>query len=232
VLIEIDKLDKLGAEKVIELVTSINADAAKKLSGMLTSLESAAASGQRSLTRESILSLLPDGVGVSAADSLVTLGETLTNLPGSISVVFDPTLVRGMGYYTGTIFEIAHPESGSSVGGGGRYDGMIGRFLGEDVPAAGFSIGFERIIDLIADEDQPDDRSLILLFDKDVPVADLLVMKEDFLRQGMRVRLERRAKNMSAQLERASAQGFRSFTLVTAEDTDSSRLHIKPLAGS
>jgi histidyl-tRNA synthetase len=232
VLIEIDKLDKLGAEKVIELVTSINADAAKKLSGMLTSLESAAASGQRSLTRESILSLLPDGVGVSAADSLVTLGETLTNLPGSISVVFDPTLVRGMGYYTGTIFEIAHPESGSSVGGGGRYDGMVGRFLGEDVPAAGFSIGFERIIDLIADEDQPDDRSLILLFDKDVPVADLLLMKEDFLRQGMRVRLERRAKNMNAQLERASAQGFRSFTLVTAEDTDSSRLHIKPLAGS
>ena len=61
-------------------------------------------------------------------------------------LVFDPTLVRGMSYYTGTIFEIAMPELGASCGGGGRYDKMVGRFTGEDVPACGFSIGFERII--------------------------------------------------------------------------------------
>lgn len=61
-------------------------------------------------------------------------------------LVFDPTLVRGMSYYTGTIFEIAMPELGASCGGGGRYDKMVGRFTGKDVPACGFSIGFERII--------------------------------------------------------------------------------------
>ena len=54
-----------------------------------------------------------------------------------------------MGYYTGTIFEVAHPDFGYSLGGGGRYDGMIGRFLGQDVPAVGFSLGFERLVDLV-----------------------------------------------------------------------------------
>ena len=60
--------------------------------------------------------------------------------------MFDPFLVRGMGYYTGTIFELAHPSVDYSLGGGGRYDGMIGRFLGQLVPAVGFSLGFERLL--------------------------------------------------------------------------------------
>lgn len=64
-------------------------------------------------------------------------------------ILFDPTLVRGMSYYTGPIFEISVDEFGSSVGGGGRYDGMIGKFTGQQVPACGFSIGFERIIMLM-----------------------------------------------------------------------------------
>ena len=64
-------------------------------------------------------------------------------------MVFDPTLVRGMSYYTGTIFEIAIPEFGGSCGGGGRYDKMVGKFTGNDVPACGFSIGFERIVLLL-----------------------------------------------------------------------------------
>ena len=64
-------------------------------------------------------------------------------------IVFDPTLVRGMSYYTGTIFEIAIPEFGGSCGGGGRYDKMVGKFTGHDVPACGFSIGFERIVLLL-----------------------------------------------------------------------------------
>ena len=68
---------------------------------------------------------------------------------GDFHVKYDPTLVRGMSYYTGPIFEIGLDEFGSSVGGGGRYDGMIGRFTGQDVPACGFSIGFERIIMLL-----------------------------------------------------------------------------------
>lgn len=64
-------------------------------------------------------------------------------------MVFDPTLVRGMSYYTGTIFEISMPELGAACGGSGRYDKMVGKFTGQDVPACGFSIGFERIILLL-----------------------------------------------------------------------------------
>ena len=70
-----------------------------------------------------------------------------------LSWYFDPTLVRGMSYYTGTIFEIAIPEFGGSCGGGGRYDKMVGNFTGKDVPACGFSIGFERIVMLLLERD-------------------------------------------------------------------------------
>ena len=66
-------------------------------------------------------------------------------------MVFDPTLVRGMSYYTGTIFEIAMPELGAACGGGGRYDKMVGKFTGNDVPACGFSIGFERIFSIVTE---------------------------------------------------------------------------------
>ena len=78
---------------------------------------------------------------------------------------FDPTLVRGMGYYTGTIFEVAHPDFGYSLGGGGRYDGMIGRFLGQDVPAAGFSLGFERLVDLVNLPETARGDAVVLLYD-------------------------------------------------------------------
>lgn len=66
---------------------------------------------------------------------------------------FDPTLVRGMSYYTGPIFEISMDEYGGSVGGGGRYDEMVGKFIGQPVPAVGFSIGFERIVMLLLERD-------------------------------------------------------------------------------
>ena len=87
------------------------------------------------------------------------------------AIEFDPTLVRGMGYYTGTIFEIAHPDLGYSLGGGGRYDHMIGRFLGQEVPACGFSIGFERIVDLLAVRDEARPRAVVLVYDADVDPA-------------------------------------------------------------
>ena len=86
-----------------------------------------------------------------------------------------------MGYYTGTIFEIAHPSSAGSLGGGGRYDGMIGRFLGADVPAAGFSIGFERIVDLVELPRPAQSDDVALLFDADVDPAVLVRLKTELL---------------------------------------------------
>ena len=69
-----------------------------------------------------------------------------------VKITFDPTLVRGMGYYTGTIFEISIDGYNFSIAGGGRYDKMIGKFCGQDVSACGFSIGFERIITILKDK--------------------------------------------------------------------------------
>ena len=93
---------------------------------------------------------LGDVLDQEVADSLTEIATAVNATKNAeFTLVFDPTLVRGMSYYTGTIFEIAMPELGAACGGGGRYDKMIGKFTGNDVPACGFSIGFERIILLL-----------------------------------------------------------------------------------
>ena len=92
---------------------------------------------------------------------------------------FDPTLVRGMSYYTGTIFEIAMDEFGGSVGGGGRYDEMIGKFTGQPTPACGFSIGFERIVMLLLERgyEIPDNKEkLALLIEKGMPQEKICLL--------------------------------------------------------
>ena len=151
-------------------------------------------------------------------------------LPGA-AIEFDPTLVRGMGYYTGTIFEIAHPDHGYSLGGGGRYDHMIGRFLGQEVPACGFSIGFERIVDLLEISDEARPRAVVLVYDADVAPASLVALKAELVASGTRVRFERRVKNLRALLDRSSADGFDAFANVTAETTDAASLAFRELGG-
>ncbi len=91
---------------------------------------------------------------------------------GGVRWEFDPTLVRGMGYYTGQVFEIVKPGVSFSLAGGGRYDKLIGKSLGHDVPACGFSLGFERIVDLLAWS--PSQDAVAVLTEADVPVADAL----------------------------------------------------------
>ncbi|MDP3952476.1 ATP phosphoribosyltransferase regulatory subunit, partial [Microbacterium sp.] len=144
-------------------------------------------------------------------------------------LVFDPFLVRGMGYYTGTIFELAHPSVPYSLGGGGRYDGMIGRFLGQQVPAVGFSLGFERLVDLVELGTDADAQAVVLVHDADVPVAELVAHKAALIRSGSRVRLERRVKNFKALLERSAADGYTAFATVSA-GAEAGSLELKPLA--
>ncbi|WP_374010045.1 histidine--tRNA ligase [Leifsonia sp. LS-T14] len=230
VLISIDKLDKIGAEGVVAELAEGGADAAAVLGGILADLEPHLADGGVELTVEAISGILPEGMDTDAVADLEALAHALDTLPPGVSLRFDPTLVRGMGYYTGTIFEIAHPGSGSSVGGGGRYDGMIGRFLGTDVPAAGFSIGFERVVDLIELPEDAAQESVVLVYDAAVPLDRLVAIKSELVARGARVRLDRRAKNLKAVLDRAAASGFRSFAFVNADTADASALEVKPLA--
>ena len=133
------------------------------------------------------------------------------------ALVYDPTLVRGMGYYTGTIFEISMEGFGGSVGGGGRYDRMIGRFTGQDTPACGFSIGFERIITILQDAGftVPEEGTrLAMLYDKGVDAQTLSDIMKEAARlrsEGMTVLVTRMNKNKKFQKEQLGAQGYTEF---------------------
>ena len=231
-LIIIDKLDKIGVEGVVAELAEIDADGADRIGRVLTAAEPAlGAEGGIPLTRDAIAEVLPDGAAADGVANLAELGAALAGgLPDGVSVRFDPTLVRGMGYYTGTIFEVAHPGSGSSVGGGGRYDGMVGRFLGQDVPAVGFSIGFERVVDLIDLPDIDGPQAVALIAEPDTAHADLLALKRDLIARGHRVRLEKRQKNMKTLLARIAAEGFPQVAHVRAGVSDVDALEFRALS--
>ena len=145
---------------------------------------------------------------------------------------FDPTLVRGMGYYTGQVFEVIHPEMNGSVAGGGRYDKLIGRSLGHDVPACGFSIGFERIVDLLSREQSRD--AIAVLVEADVPVPDAVAVARETREQagpGRVVETVRRSGKFGAQLKRLEAAGFTGFVLVRSEDGAIVRGELRALGG-
>lgn len=132
-------------------------------------------------------------------------------------LVFDPTLVRGMSYYTGTIFEISMPEFGAACGGGGRYDKMVGKFTGNDVPACGFSIGFERIILLLMENGftVPMQRPKIaFLVEKNYPAKKLsavIAKAQEERTAGRQVLVVRMNKNKKFQKERLAAEGYKDI---------------------
>ena len=148
VFITVDKMDKIGVDGVrAELVengySEETADKYLELMGQVTG----DADGVRRMG-EILSGVLEDG----AAENLAEIMDTVMSVSGGgFGLKFDPTLVRGMGYYTGSIFEVAMEGFGGSVAGGGRYDKMVGRFTGMDTPACGFSIGFERIVGILMD---------------------------------------------------------------------------------
>ena len=143
------------------------------------------------------------------------------------SLRFDPTLVRGMGYYTGSIFEIEHPESGSSIGGGGRYDGMVGKWLGTDAPAVGISLGIERIVDLIPDH-QSTGESVVLVLEPNTEAKGLAIQQQ-LIKSGRQVRLEIRPKNLKALLEQLAESGYQQFAIVDESVSDLSGLDFKQI---
>ena len=132
-------------------------------------------------------------------------------------MVFDPTLVRGMSYYTGTIFEIAMPELGAACGGGGRYDKMVGKFTGNDVPACGFSIGFERIILLLMESGftVPSQRPKVAyLIEKNYPaekLSNVITKAQEERTNGKQVLVVRMNKNKKFQKEKLANEGYKDI---------------------
>ena len=218
VLITIDKLDKIGPGGVAEELRGRGATPAA-VDAFADFLRRPEALPHGAYGEEQIRAALPAGAPDDVVAHLVGIGAAVAAARPAgraVPLVFDPFLVRGMGYYTGTIFELAHPSVGYSLGGGGRYDGMIGRFLGQQVPAVGFSIGFERIVDLVSEQAGGAGQAIVLVHDRDVPVADLVALKAAFVAEGSRVRLEQRTKNLKGLLERSAADGYTAFATVSA----------------
>ena len=161
---------------------------------------------------------LGDFLDQEVADSLTEIATAVNATKNAeFTLVFDPTLVRGMSYYTGTIFEIAMPELGAACGGGGRYDKMVGKFTGNDVPACGFSIGFERIILLLMESgfkipERP--KRVAYLVEKKYPAEKLVdVMKQakEARENGQQVLVVRMNKNKKFQKEQLSKEGYEEF---------------------
>jgi histidyl-tRNA synthetase len=228
-------LDALGLSKAVirlnhrelllSLLDSFGVKEADRSSALITldKLDKIEVTGVVSELRER----LGDGVADKANTWLLEADKTVPAVLAPLfSAVdesrlrFDPTLVRGMGYYTGTIFEIEMPGEGSAIGGGGRYDGMVGKWLGSDVPAVGISIGFERVVDLVSAA-TPTNGVLLVLEDSSIDCIKAAVgFQKDLIAQGKSVRLELKPKKLNILLDSMLEAGFSQFALVSADTSE------------
>ena len=214
VFITLDKMDKIGLDGVkAELAENGFADdCIEKYLELFRGLESA----------QNGLQFIADTVGAFLEEDIrANLQEIMDSVNATkgdhFELVFDATLVRGMSYYTGTIFEIAMPEFGGSCGGGGRYDKMVGKFTGNDVPACGFSIGFERIVLLLLESgfqipDQPG--KIAYLIEKGVggqQLCDIIAKAQAARADGTQVLVARMNKNKKFQKEQLISEGYETF---------------------
>ena len=159
--------------------------------------------------------VLKDVMDANVAKDLQTIIQSVDAVKtAKFKISFDPTLVRGMSYYTGPIFEIAIDEYGGSVGGGGRYDEMIGKFTGQNVSAVGFSVGFERIIMLLMERDYQvptANQKKAFLVEKNMPAEQLLKVFEQATQErskGIQVNISVMKKNKKFQKEQLTAEGY------------------------
>ncbi len=214
VFITLDKMDKIGLAGVeAELLENGFAkESVDKYLALFKGMEEAS-DGLSYLSKE-LGDFLDEEVKISLQEIMESVGATKSS---DFELVFDPTLVRGMSYYTGTIFEIAMPEFGGSCGGGGRYDKMVGKFTGNDVPACGFSIGFERIILLLMESgfkvpSQPG--KVAYLIEKGISSQELckvIAQAQEERKEGLQVLVVRMNKNKKFQKEQLTKEGYTEF---------------------
>ena len=221
VFIILDKLDKIGMDGVREELekAGFSADAIEKCLDIFSDVATDDEGTGTGVAGADVLKRLADRIGDCLEDgvseNLLSIMETVDAMKQcEFRILFDPTLVRGMSYYTGPIFEIAMDEYGGSVGGGGRYDTMIGRFVGADTPACGFSIGFERISMLLMERGYQipeNEEKYAFLVDKKCTEDQLrdTIEKANKLRaDGHTVTVERMKKNKKFQKEQLAGLGY------------------------
>lgn len=220
VFIILDKMDKIGMEGVEAelLALGYSAEAVTKCKELFAAVTNDIA-GVRFM-RDTLGDCLEEGV----AEDLETIISTVEAVKAAeFKIAFDPTLVRGMSYYTGPIFEIAMDEFGGSVGGGGRYDEMIGKFTGNDTCACGFSIGFERIVMLLLERDYQvptaSAKKAYLIDKKASPTVmqEVIEKAKTDREQGIQVNINIMKKNKKFQKEQLMAEGYTNIEEIFAD---------------
>ena len=217
IFITLDKMDKIGLDGVSKelLEDGYPQESIDKYVGLFAALEGVkdVAAGM-----DVLLEKLGEFLDEEVADWMREIATAVNaTKEAEFTLVFDPTLVRGMSYYTGTIFEIAIPEFGGSCGGGGRYDKMIGNFTGQNTPACGFSIGFERIILLLMEQGfkvPGANKKVAYLVEKGYPadkLAEVMAQAKAARANGETVLVVRMNKNKKFQKEQLSAEGYEEF---------------------
>ena len=209
--IALDKLDKIGIDGVREELSQhgFDVDKTEKFLNLINDLTN----GEDALQCAA-------KVNAEAAENLQRIKAVTSVSAHDCRIVFDPTLVRGMNYYTGTIFEVSYGDFGISVAGGGRYDKMLGMFLGTSVPACGFSIGFERICTILEQmnkDEKPTQNKIAYIVDKDISVENLqkvLADSEEKRQQGNVCMLAKKIKNFGFLLKQLREQGFETILML------------------
>ncbi len=214
VFITLDKMDKIGMDgvKAELLENGYGEDQVERYLGLFTTVTKDA-DGVRRLGE-----LLKDVMPQSVSQGLAHIMDTVKDVAvAEFNIEFDPTLVRGMSYYTGTIFEVAMEGFGGSVAGGGRYDKMIGKFTGMETPACGFSIGFERIVTILMDQNfqVPDqEEKIAYLFEKGLGskrLGDVINEAMKARAEGIQVLVAQMNKNKKFQKEQLQKDGYTQF---------------------
>ncbi len=214
VFITLDKMDKIGLEGVEKEL--LEAGHSEESVGKYTRL--LADMGDDAKAVRELGEILSDVLPKSVTENLAGIMETVTEVAETeFKLAFDPTLVRGMSYYTGTIFEVSMEGFGGSVAGGGRYDKMIGKFTGVDTPACGFSIGFERIVTILMDQGGNVENTAAkkaYLIEKGMDAARMgEIMKQAMAERkaGVQVLVSQMNKNKKFQKEQLGKEGYTEF---------------------
>jgi histidyl-tRNA synthetase len=217
ILISLDKYDKIGLSGIRQELIENGQDEAK-VDSYLAMYEKAKDADCQAFC-EDISEECLDRKVVTNMTEIISSAKTM--VADGVKVVFDPTLVRGMGYYTGPIFEVTIDDYNFSIAGGGRYDKMIGNFCGQEIPATGFSIGFERIITILKDKISEgykiDSNNVAILIHKDVVLEkklEIFAQAKELRKEGKTVTIQPMKKNMKQQISKLEEEGYTEFTKV------------------
>ncbi len=219
ICIILDKLDKIGLDGVEKelLANDYAKDAVTKITQALKTM------GQDHLDH-----LMTYPLDHNIVDEMKKIINTVNDLSGgAYDIVYDFSLIRGMGYYTGPIFEIVYKDLGYSIAGGGRYDKMIGEFIGQDIPAVGFSIGFERLVNQLIDENYliEGPKRIAVLYDSADDFKEVMTYANQLRSQGSIVLTSLKPKKMAKYLNQLSDSGYQFFTQKTDDQWE-----IKPIS--